>query len=253
MKLQKRFQSKFHPSLKQKLRPPPRYAARYAAVAGWILLCSSSTSAAVGSKWSGLTSWDKSEAPLSQRTLKSHDTVYNESSPYSPGTHNLALDVGQVFLMGDLTRFPDTIGSQIHYTYGVSDIFGFDTSLGYSEHALGKYSMTSFLAGMRMNLSWYDRIIPYAVLGLGFYRPSYENPSGGGSATSPGDLSSVSAMLFGIHLGPGIDLELSRSLFFGAALTLHQMFGAVTTYSNGTPFFAGGTYTSFLLHADISF
>lgn len=211
--------------------------------------------AAVGSNWSNLAAWEKGDSSVGQRSMKNRDLTYTDLAPYAPGSHNLALDVGQVFLMGDLTRFNDSIGSQLHYTYGVSDIFGFDTSLGYSEHAEGKYSMTSFLAGMRMNLSWYDKIIPYAVFGLGFYRPSYQDATAAPSATasSPGNLATVSALLFGIHLGPGIDLELSKNLFFGASLTLHQMFGENKRLSNGSPFFAGGTYTSFLLHAGVSF
>jgi hypothetical protein len=157
--------------------------------------------------------------------------------------------------MGDLTKYTDSIGTQLHYTYGVSDLFGFDSSLGYSEHSDGRYSMTTLLTGLRMNLSWYDKIVPYAVFGLGFYRPSYKdaNPqpaSLNGAATSG---SSVSAVLFGLHLGPGIDLELNKNLFFGAAVTFHNMFGTTKVVANNTPFSIGGTYTSFFLHLGATF
>ncbi len=164
-------------------------------------------------------------------------------SPFSPGSNNLALDLGQVFLMGNLSsNFADSIGFRVHYTYGVSDMFGFDTSIGYSEHSDGKYSLATLLAGMRTNLSWYDKIVPYLVFGLGFYKPS--------RLVSPSV--TVSPVEFGVHLGPGVDLELTRQLYFGAALTFHNMFGALKQTPGGVVDF-GGTFTSFLLHLGTTF
>jgi hypothetical protein len=161
--------------------------------------------------------------------------------------------------MGDLGQYSDSIGTQLHYTYGVSDLFAFDTSFGYSEHSDGQYSMATLLTGMRLNLSWYDKVVPYAVFGLGFYRPNYRDNTGSSPVTptlngrSSSDLASVSAVLFGVHLGPGVDLELSKNLFFGAALTFHNMFGTTKTLANGTPLSVGGTYTSFFLHLGVTF
>jgi hypothetical protein len=184
-------------------------------------------------------------------------SAIHDVSPFSPGSNNLALDLGQVFLMGDLGQYSDSIGTQLHYTYGVSDLFGFDTSAGYSEHSDGQYSMATLLTGMRLNLSWYDKVVPYAVFGLGFYRPNYRDNTASSGPTlngkSSGDPASVSAVLFGVHLGPGVDLELSKNLFFGAALTFHNMFGTSKTLSNGTPLSVGGTYTSFFLHLGVTF
>lgn len=145
--------------------------------------------------------------------------------------------------MGDLsTEYADSIGSQLHYTYGVSEMFGFDASIGYSDHSDGAFSMTTLLTGLRTNLAWYDKVIPYAVFGLGFYKPSIRL-----SATQ-----SVSPIVFGVHLGPGVDLELTRQLFFGAALTFHDIFGTTKVTPQGTKEI-GGTYTSFFLHAGFSF
>jgi hypothetical protein len=147
--------------------------------------------------------------------------------------------------MGDLgNRYSDSIGGQIHYTYGVSDLFGFDSSFGYSSS--GPFSMTSLLAGLRTNLAWYDKVVPYFIFGLGFYRPSYAFTSGEASTT-------VAPVLFGIHAGPGVDLEVTRQIFFGASLTFHEAFGTTEVTPTGTTFDAGGTYTSFLLHAGYSF
>ncbi len=176
-------------------------------------------------------------------------------SPYSPGSNNLALDVGQVFLMGDLgNRFSDAIGSQVHYTYGVSDLFGFDSSFGYSSHSDGGLTMTTLLTGLRTNLAWYDKVVPYFIFGMGFYRPSFT--LGGAPSLIPGAAAtpstSVSPVLFGVHMGPGVDLALTHMIFFGAALTFHDMFGSSQQTSTG-PVDVGGTYVSFLLHAGVSF
>jgi hypothetical protein len=50
----------------------------------------------------------------------------------------------------------------------------------------------------------------------------------------------------------GVDLELTRSLFFGAALTLHDVFGSDQTVNN-TQLAMGGSFASFLIHAGVTF
>jgi hypothetical protein len=167
----------------------------------------------------------------------------NNVSPFSPGSNNIALDIGQVFLMGNMgSRYSDSIGVQLHYTYGVSDLFGFDSSIGYSEHSDGRMSMTTVLTGLRTNLAWYDKVVPYLVFGLGFYKPSHQ----------VGSLNSVSPLLFGVHIGPGVNLELTKQFFFGTSLTFHDVFGGTQNIPGGT-MDVGGTYTSFLLHAGFTF
>jgi hypothetical protein len=94
-------------------------------------------------------------------------------SPFAPGTNNVSLEMGQVFLMGNFgSNYSDSIGEGLHYTYGVSDLFAFDSSMGYSTHSNGQMSMFNATAGLRTNLTWYDKIVPYFAFGLGFYRPS---------------------------------------------------------------------------------
>jgi len=221
----------------------------------FFFLCGVQTQHAIASNWTPTASWNGEEASGAHRNIRKNDTRLGDPSPFSPGSHNIAVDMGQVFLMGDLTKYADTIGTQAHYTYGVSDLFSFDSSLGYSQHSSGKYSMLTILTGMRLNLAWYDKLVPYVIFGLGFYRPYYEDStvppiqnSGGG--TSP---ASVSSLVFGIHLGPGIDLEVSKNVFFGAGLTFHNMFGTTASWGNGTPHSIGGSFTSFLLHIGLTF
>ncbi|MBC7690814.1 MAG: hypothetical protein H7222_03530 [Methylotenera sp.] len=207
-----------------------------------------SFSASAASTWNDKPTWatdSGNSAPQHRRPANQvRDNISNANiTPFSPGSSNFALDLGQVFLMGDLaSKYEDSIGAQMHYTYGVSDMFGFDASLGHSSHSEGKYSMTTLLTGLRTNLSWYDKVIPYFIVGLGFYKPSYEiTPT-----------SSVGATLFGLHAGPGVDLQLTRELFFGAALSFHDVFGATRMTEVG-PKDIGGTYTTFLLHAGVTF
>jgi|GEM_PF-523188 hypothetical protein len=221
------------------------------------LLISSHAFASTGSSWSGGSNWG-GESNSSVKSTKARSYISTtDVSPFSPGSHNLGLDLGQVFLMGGLTQFNDSLGMKLHYNYGVSDLFSFDSSLGYSTHSEGKYGMTSLLTGIRVNLSWYDKIIPYCSLGLGFYRPTFKDltsaTSSNTSTLSSSSQPDISAVLFGMYLGPGVDLEVSKNMFFGASLTFHNMFGTTKSFANGTPVSLGGSYTSFFLRIGTTF
>jgi hypothetical protein len=211
--------------------------------------------ASTDSSWQSQPSWaSTSDVPIPRKSRDSRHAI-NDVSPFSPSSNNVALDVGQVFLMGDLSsRYSDSIGAQLHYTYGVSDLFGFDASAGYSAHSDGKFSMSTLLTGLRTNLAWYDKVVPYLVFGMGFYRPSYQiTTAGTGLSAGTTSSASLSPVLFGVHMGPGVDLELTKQLFFGAALTFHNVFGDSQVGPNGAPVDVGGTYTSFFLHAGVTF
>ena len=218
------------------------------AFALFILLWSSVSFASTGRSSFANTSWNSDSGSSHRSSARAKDAYSGEISPFSPGSHNLSVDLGQVFLMGDLTsRYANSLGTQLHYAYGVSDLFGFDTSLGFSQHSNGKYSLTTLLSGLRMNLSWYDKIIPYIVFGLGFYMPNYSDNS------VPGRSASISSVLFGLHIGPGIQLELSKNMFFGASILYHNMFGVATSWADGEPLNVGGAYTSFFMNIGVTF
>ncbi|MGK5089068.1 hypothetical protein WDW86_16040 [Bdellovibrionota bacterium FG-2] len=225
-----------------------RVSIEAAALMALILCFESAASSAQG--WQGQPSW-ASDPPVK----KSVSHVKYDSpniSPFSPGSNNLGLDLGQVFLMGDLdSNYQSSIGTRLHYTYGVSDLFGFDSSLGFSDHSEGKFSMTTVLSGARMNLAWYDKVIPYVNFGFGFFRPSYEL-SNKDKDTGEMRTTSVSPLLFGVYMGPGLDLELNQQVFFGASLTFHDAFGTTKTTPNG-PMEVGGTFTSLMLRAGVTF
>ena len=165
-------------------------------------------------------------------------------APFAPGTHNLSLGVGQVFLFGGLgNTYENAIGPEIHYSYGVSDLFAFESNFGQHSHSNGGLSIWNLAAGLRTNLMYFDQLVPYANIDLGFYHPSFTYPSGGSASTT----------LFGLQLGGGIDLLISSNVFFGAALTYNDMFDSTKKDSNGVSQSLGGSYLSFMIHAGVTF
>ena len=206
-----------------------------------------SSLAQAAESWANSPDWAQPSSSARNRNIPNNRRRNYEEmrkvTPFSPDSHNVALDVGQVFLMGDLSdRYTDSIGGQLHYTYGVSDLFSFDSALGYSAHKDNSFSMTTLKTGLRVNLSWYDKIIPYATFGLGFYAVDHKVSEG----------ESVSPILFGLHLGPGVNLSVSEQFFVGTSLTFHDIFGTTEFTPSGIPVKVGGTYTTFMLNAGIT-
>lgn len=216
---------------------------------------SSTSFASTSSSWNNQPSWATPDPNnTASRRNRERYAPKDDVSPFSPGSNNVSIDVGQVFLMGSLgDKYDSAIGTQVHYTYGVSDLFGFDASAGYSEHSNGAFSMMTALMGVRTNLAWYDKVVPYGVFGMGFYKPNYSvGATGPNGAAIPGSDTSVSPLLFGVHMGPGVDLALTKQVFFGASLTFHDIFGN-TQIVNNQPFDVGGTFTTFFVRAGVTF
>lgn len=180
---------------------------------------------------------------VSRRSYSSRElSRLRELAPFSPTSNNVSLEIGQIILMGDLAHYEDTLGSAVKYNYGVSRMFGFDAALGRSSHSNGRFSMTSLTGGARMNLSSMDRLVPNLKMGLGFYHPSKE----------AGALGTVSSTQFGIYTGAGVDLQLSREMFFGTSLTLNNVFNS-TRQTPAGPVTLGGSYLSFLASLGYTF
>ena len=162
-------------------------------------------------------------------------------TPFAPGSQNLSLGIGQVFLLGSLgNNYDNAIGPEIHYDYGVSDLFAFESNFGYAGHSRGNTdaNIWNLSAGLRTNLAYFDQLVPYADIDLGFYHPSFTYDTGG----------SASTLLFGMQLGLGIDLMISNSVFFGTALTYNNMFSSTKVDSSGVTRDLGGAYVSFMIH-----
>lgn len=194
--------------------------------------------------------WNPPAPSSSKRTQNSSKRSVSASEyqrlkdlrPFSPDSNNVSLQIGQTFLMGDVSSYDDSLGFSGNYTYGISRLMAFDSTFGYSNHSQGKYSLLSLMAGARMNLTYYDRVIPYLSGGLGFYKPSREI----------GPNANLSATLFGLHVGAGADLSISPEMFFGAALTFHNAFSNTRQTSSG-PVNLGGSYTNFVARVGYTF
>lgn len=166
------------------------------------------------------------------------------SIPLSPGSHNLSIGVGQIFLTGDLSdNAENAIGTQVQYTYGVSDLFSFESNFGYSSHSAGNVTLVHLISSLRTNLVYFDQLVPFLSAGLGFYNPSVK--------LSP--TNEVSALLFGLNLGAGAELLLSDRVFFGTRLTYHNMFDSSKRSSEGALVNVGGAFLSFMVQAGLSF
>lgn len=205
-------------------------------------------------RWSKNPAWAEEGPPDEQPYKKKSEDVpefrerRSKVTPFAPGSNNLSLDVGQIFLLGDLgNSYTDSIGFQLHEVHAVSDIFGLDTALLFSSHGPSsgttEFSLSSLKLGLRTNLAWYDKAIPYATFGLGFFRPSVQQADG----------SYLSPILFGLHFGAGVNLEISRALFFGASFTFHDMFGTKKRNDAGEVQEIDGSFASFLVSAGVSF
>jgi hypothetical protein len=200
-----------------------------------------------GARWSKTPRW-ADDQPVRENQERPQVEPRSSLTPFSPGSNNLSLDVGQIFLYGDIGGdYADAIGFQLRNVHAVSDIFGLDTSLGFSSHGpatdANGFSMSHLKFGLRTNLAWYDKAIPYGVFGLGFFRPSYEQDSG----------SNLTALLFGLSLGGGVNLEISETLFFGASLTFNDMFGTRKRNSSNEVQEVDGSFAAFLVSAGVSF
>ena len=116
------------------------------------------------------------------------------------------------------------------------------SSLGYSSHTDGHYSKLNLTGGPRLNLANFDRVIPYVNGGLGFYRASRAL-----NATN-----SISGTMFGIHVGGGADLQLTKETYFGAAMTYHQLFGTNQQTTIG-PINVASNFVTFMAHVGYTF
>jgi opacity protein-like surface antigen len=181
----------------------------------------------------------------SQSIRRTSSTIFDDRSrisPFSKDSHNLALELGQVFLVGDASKYSDSLGTRVNYTYGVSELLAFESTLAYSSHSEGKYSQLSLMSGVRMNLSNYDQMVPYVNAGIGFFRPSKDID----------EKASYSATLFGLYAGAGLDLKLSKEFFFGPSIQLQNAFGTSRDTTVGRVSL-GGSSINFMARAGYTF
>lgn len=201
------------------------------------------------SRNSGESAPKKNKKQKSSEPETSREDSYSPKSPFAPGSQNLSLGIGQIFLLGDYgNHYDNGIGPELHYDYGVSEMFAFESNFGYQSHSNGTDSSQTLSiwnvdAGLRANLMYFDQLIPFAQVGFGFYHPSFSQPNN----------TSLSSLLFGLQLGGGIDLIITKQLFFGAGLIYNDIFDSSKKDSTGKEVGIGGSYVSFMIHLGVTF
>lgn len=166
------------------------------------------------------------------------------------GNSNAAgFQFGQVWPAGAIGHNADgSIAPGIFYEYAASPIFSVQVNLIRSSHndILTLFSTT---AGIRANLTYYDRLVPYATAGVGLYsvHRKLDNPTVGGPMLE------VNTTNFGLNFGLGADLDLSESFFMGLWVGLHNLFGAKTSTSAGTTEENSGRWSALFIRAGMRF
>lgn len=162
-----------------------------------------------------------------------------------PMMHSAGLQFGQVWAAGNIGEgISSTTAPGLFYEYRASDIFALKVDLKRSSHD-DQLSIFSSTAGIRANLVYYDKLVPYAAFGVGLYFVNQK--------FSPISEEELSTTHFGVNLTLGSDLDLNDKVFVGLALTLHQLFGDTATLPNDTEAEVSGRWSSFLLRAGMRF
>ena len=140
------------------------------------------------------------------------------------GEHSAGLAIGQAWPSGDMAsgNIDSSIAPQLFYEYEASDIFSLFANAMPLNHTDGKLKMTATALGIKANLIYYDKLSPYALLGMGLYFVDKEFITAG--VTERGKKT-----LFGIQLGVGADVDISEHFFAGMGFHLHNLFSNNTT------------------------
>lgn len=159
--------------------------------------------------------------------------------------HSAGLQVGQAWPAGDIGRDVDgAIVPGIFYEYAASDVFSLLANAYKSSHSDGRLKLTSTSIGIKGNLVYYDKLSPYATVGMGLY---FLRKTVGAAQEN------AEKTLFGINLGLGADLDLSERFFIGMLFTIHNVFsGAVNLPVNGRTELSG-RWSGFLLRGGFRF
>lgn len=130
--------------------------------------------------------------------------------------HSAGFIVGQAWPSGEIGKDVDgNIAPGIFYEYEASDVFSLYSSYLRSSHSAGKLRIGSADLGIKANLVNYDKLSPYAFLGMGLY--FVDKKVGAANELA-------SANLFGFNFGAGADLDLSDIFYIGMFFSFHNMF-----------------------------
>ena len=162
----------------------------------------------------------------------------------SAGGHSAGLQFGQVWPAGVIGQGVDgSIAPGVFYEFAASQIFAMQVNLLRSSHN-DKLSIFSGTAGIRANLTFFDRLVPYAAAGVGLYFVDRKMDP---------PIRNVKTTNFGLNLGLGADLDLSDQFFMGLWLGLHNLFAAKTMTPAGIEQENSGRWSALFIRAGMRF
>jgi opacity protein-like surface antigen len=135
--------------------------------------------------------------------------------------HSIGIGLGQAFLLGDFgDNGEDKIAADLLYAYKASHSFDFYANFHTSSHKLRetKSTITGLALGIRGRAYQFDAFAPFIVAGLGFYQPQVKR------YVDQTLLESEEKITFGVHVGGGADLQLSRRVSVGVMGHYHNPF-----------------------------
>lgn len=161
-----------------------------------------------------------------------------ESGDNNITRHAVGVDLGQVFLHGNNygNKFNNSLGFGLRYNYAASDIFELEADISGSNHSDNAFKIMYSTLGLKTNFIYYDKLVPFATLGLGFYKPRIQ---------VQGDTATKTA--FGMRFGMGADLLLNEHVSIGVMMNYRNVFSSNAKLTNGTQFDISGAFSNFLM------
>ena len=136
-------------------------------------------------------------------------------------THSIGIGIGQTFLLGDFDdNGEDAITVDIFYSYAASYSFDFFVNAHYSHHDFmdKEVDLPGIAFGIKGKFFQFDQFTPFAIAGLGFYKPK-------ATRNNAGQLQETdSKFTFGTSFGVGVELKLNNKFAFGILAQYHNPF-----------------------------
>lgn len=168
-----------------------------------------------------------------------------QSGPSSSANrHSAGLQFGQVWPAGKIGDGVDgSTAPGLFYEYSASNVFSLQVSVVRSSHN-DRVKLFSTAAGIRANLTYFDKLVPYAFGGVGLYFVDRQPLR---------TTSNLKTTNFGVNLGLGADLDLGDSFFVGLWIGLHNLFSARGTLPSGASEENSGRWSAFFIRAGVRF
>ncbi|MGB0453404.1 MAG: outer membrane beta-barrel protein [Bacteriovoracaceae bacterium] len=136
-------------------------------------------------------------------------------------THSVGVGVGQTFLNGDFEdNGEDKITGELYYNFKASHSFDFLANFHHSSHDFRttETTITGLAFAIKGKAYQFDNFSPYAFAGVGFYLPKIKRFLDGTLTSSKEKLT------FGINLGGGAELTLTKKVSVGLIVHYHNPF-----------------------------